>query len=56
MDGTKFVVPYSCGICIGCEKNNYKKHNGIYCKIMNWETNRRIKYITLLDRRKNGSK
>lgn len=43
--------------CIGCQKNNYKKHNGIYCKIMNWETNRPIKYITLLDRsKKNGSK
>lgn len=43
--------------CIGCEKNNCKKHNGIYCKIMNWDTNRAIKYITLLDRsKKNGSK
>lgn len=43
--------------CIGCEKNDYKKHNGIYCKIMNWDTNRQIKYITLLNRRrKNGNK
>lgn len=44
-------------ICIGCEKNAYRKHNGIYCKIMNWETNRKIKYISLLDRsNKNGKK
>lgn len=74
MDGTKFVVPYSCKTdevinislfgdvtqkiyCIGCEKNNYKKHNGIYCKIMNWDTNRPIRYITLLNRsRRNGNK
>lgn len=43
--------------CLGCEKNDYNKHNGIYCKIMNWETNRKIKYISLLDRRvKNGKK
>ncbi len=42
--------------CIGCEKNNYRKHNGVYCKIMNWETNRTIKYTTLLNRsRKNGN-
>ena len=43
--------------CIGCIKNDYKKHNGIYCKIMNWETNRKIKYISLLNRsKKNGKK
>lgn len=40
--------------CIGCQKNDYHKHNGIYCKIMNWETNRKIKYIGLLDRSKNN--
>lgn len=38
--------------CIGCEKSNYKKHNGVYCRIMNWETNRPIKYTTLLNRSK----
>lgn len=40
--------------CIGCQKNDYRKHNGIYCKIMNWETNRKIKYISLLNRSKNN--
>ena len=36
--------------CQGCKKNNAHKHNGKYCKIMNWETNRAIKFITLVDR------
>ena len=26
--------------CYGCKKENYRKHNGIYSKIMNWKTNR----------------
>lgn len=33
--------------CIGCKKNRINKHNGIYCKVMNWETNRKIKFISL---------
>lgn len=41
--------------CPGCKKNNYKTHNGIYVKIMNWETNRKIKFVTILNRSsKNG--
>lgn len=35
-------------ICEGCKTGDNNKHNGIYCKIMNWETNRKIKFITLL--------
>lgn len=42
--------------CVGCQKNDYNKHNGIYCKIMNWEKNKKIKYISLLNRSKNGTK
>lgn len=38
--------------CIGCQKNNYHNHNGIYVKIMNWETNRANKFINVLGRRK----
>jgi hypothetical protein len=34
--------------CIGCKKGNNKLHNGIYCRIMNWNTNRKIKFISLL--------
>lgn len=35
-------------LCEGCKSGNNKKHNGVYCKIMNWETNRKIKFTTLL--------
>lgn len=38
--------------CIGCQTNNYHNHNGIYVKIMNWETNRANKFINVLGRRK----
>ncbi len=34
--------------CEGCTKNKIFKHNGIYCKIKNWQTNRPIKFISLL--------
>lgn len=35
-------------VCEGCKSGNNKKHNGIYCKIMNWNTNRKVKFETLL--------
>lgn len=35
-------------ICEGCKSGNNKKHNGTYCKIMNWETNKKIKFESLL--------
>ena len=31
--------------CQGCEQNNIFKHNGIYCKIMDWETNKPVEFI-----------
>lgn len=34
--------------CLGCKKNQNKNHNGIYCKVMNWKTNRSIKFISLI--------
>ena len=34
--------------CEGCEKNDAYKHNGIYCKIMDWQTGKPIKFINLL--------
>ncbi len=34
--------------CLGCAKNNPHKHNGIYCKIKNWETKRAIKFVSFL--------
>jgi len=60
MDGLKYVVPNSCKPkqerqislfqdeecepCVGCLKNDNGKHIGTYCKIMNWDTNRTIKF------------
>lgn len=38
--------------CPGCVKNNVYKHSGIYCKIMNWETNRASKFINILKEKK----
>lgn len=37
--------------CEGCKNGDNKKHNGIYCKIMNWDTNRKIKFTTLLNKK-----
>ena len=34
--------------CQGCLKNNNHKHTGIYCKVMDWEKNKPIKFIDLL--------
>lgn len=42
--------------CNGCKKNNYKMHNGIYVKIMNWETNRKIKFISVMKRSSKNEK
>lgn len=37
--------------CNGCKTNNYKSHNGIYCKIMNWEKNQTVKFYTLVNKK-----
>ena len=37
--------------CQGCLKGNNEKHTGIYCKIMEWETKRSKKFISLLGRK-----
>ena len=34
--------------CLGCKTNNPHKHNGIYCKIKDWQTGKTIKFISLL--------
>lgn len=42
--------------CNGCKKNRASLHNGIYCRVMNWGTNRKIKFISLLSRRNQNGK
>ncbi len=34
--------------CEGCKANNPHKHNGIYCYIMDWSTNKRVKFVSLI--------
>ena len=55
MDGIKYVIPNSCKNdkcqCEGCKNGKNKKHNGIYCRIMNWNTNRKVKFTTLLNKK-----
>lgn len=36
--------------CPGCAKNDNSKHTGIYCYIMDWSTNKRVKFISLIKR------
>ena len=33
--------------CIGCQKNDVNKHNGIYCEIMDWKKNKKVKFVKL---------
>jgi hypothetical protein len=42
-DGEEVRTP-----CKGCETDDIRRHNGIYCKIMDWETGKPIKYIDLI--------
>lgn len=37
--------------CEGCLKGNNERHTGIYCKVMDWETKRSKKFISLLGRK-----
>lgn len=34
--------------CVGCQKGDIHKHNGIYCKIKDWQTGRTLKFVSLL--------
>ena len=38
--------------CMGCKKSDLKKHNGTYCKIMNWEKNKPVKFVSLIGMKK----
>lgn len=36
--------------CLGCKTNDPNKHNGVYCYIMDWSTNKRVKFVSLIKR------
>lgn len=42
-DGEQVRIP-----CVGCETDDIRRHNGIYCKIMDWETGKPVKFIDLI--------
>lgn len=35
--------------CIGCQKNDSRQHNGIYCKIMDWSEQKIIRFVDLAE-------
>lgn len=37
-------------VCEGCRKGSIKKHNGIYCYVMDWEKGKKVKFVSLLRR------
>lgn len=43
--GEEIIEEYGCE---GCAKGTVHNHNGIYAKIMDWEKNKKIRYIDLL--------
>ena len=42
-DGEEVRIP-----CKGCDTDDIRRHNGVYCKIMDWETGKPVRYIDLI--------
>ncbi|MEL4105611.1 restriction endonuclease subunit M [Oscillospiraceae bacterium WX1] len=40
--------------CEGCSMNNPFIHSGVYCKVMDWDENKEVEFVSLLD--KNGGR
>lgn len=38
------------GECPGCQKGDIRLHNGTYCLVMDWEKNKKIKFVDLIRR------
>lgn len=66
MDGLKFVIPGSCHqtkdilgdthTCLGCQKNDYNLHNGIYCKIKSWKDDFVFRYVDFYRVKRNAAR
>ena len=37
--------------CNGCKKDNIRQHNGIYAYTMDWDKNKKVKFVTLIKNR-----
>lgn len=35
-------------LCKGCQTENIHSHNGIYCKVMDWDENKKVKFVSLI--------
>lgn len=46
-------TPMKPELCPGCKDNDQKKHNGKRCYVMDWEKNKKVKFVSLMWR--NGS-
>lgn len=50
MDGLSLTVPYSCSDdCKGCKKKDLNLHNGTYAKTYDWDKDKPILWLSLLD-------
>lgn len=49
VEETLFGKITHCTECEGCKKNNRLKHNGIYCKIMDWKIHKTTRFVDLLN-------
>ena len=51
--GTLAIDGISRNPTLECKKGDNHKHTGIYCKIMDWQTKRSKKFISLIGRKEN---
>ena len=35
--------------CRGCKTGDNTKHNGIYCKIIDWKTNKTVRFLDVVN-------
>ncbi len=49
-----FDAPSESKPCDGCTTNNPLLHTGIYCKIMDWDENKEIEFVSLLNKNDGG--
>lgn len=41
-------------LCEGCTKNNRFLHKGIYCQVMDWNDNKEVQFVSLLNNKDGG--
>lgn len=46
-----FDTPVEIKPCEGCAMNAPLLHSGIYCKVMDWDKSKEIKFVSLLSKK-----